>query len=99
MLEQQNKIAEQDLKVYRVQGLSCTNCAATFEKNVKLLPGVEDAKVNFGASKIYVKGDTTIEDLERAGAFENLMALDVAVELGGGFNGDDGRLRHGGAPF
>lgn len=76
MLEQQNKIAEQDLKVYRVQGLSCTNCAATFEKNVKLLPGVEDAKVNFGASKIYVKGDTTIEDLERAGAFENLKIRD-----------------------
>ncbi len=31
-----------------------------------------DAKVNFGASKIMVTGKTTIEALEKAGAFENL---------------------------
>src|SRR5699024_5863696 len=43
-----------------------------FEKNVKKLPGVKDAKVNFGASKISVSGDATIEDLEKADAFENL---------------------------
>ncbi|MFC5451141.1 heavy metal translocating P-type ATPase [Paenibacillus aestuarii] len=58
--------------VYRVQGFTCTNCAGIFEKNVKKLPGVQDAQVNFGASKISVYGSTTIEDLERAGAFENL---------------------------
>ncbi|MDQ0154768.1 Cd2+/Zn2+-exporting ATPase [Robertmurraya andreesenii] len=32
-----------------------------------------DAKVNFGASKITVIGDATIEDLEKAGAFESLV--------------------------
>lgn len=31
-----------------------------------------DAKVNFGASKLTVYGNTTIEELEKAGAFENL---------------------------
>ena len=41
----------QDKKVYRVQGFTCANCAAQFEKNVKDIPGVTDAKVNFGASK------------------------------------------------
>ncbi|WP_372633138.1 heavy metal translocating P-type ATPase [Cohnella sp.] len=58
--------------VYRVQGFTCTNCAAIFEKNVKNLPGVTDAQVNFGASKITVFGNTTAGELEKAGAFENL---------------------------
>jgi len=58
--------------VYRVEGFTCANCAGKFEKNVKELPGVQDAKVNFGASKIAVYGNATIEELEKAGAFENL---------------------------
>ncbi|GAA0463475.1 heavy metal translocating P-type ATPase [Alkalibacillus silvisoli] len=57
---------------YRVQGFSCANCANTFEKNVQRLDGVNDAKVNFGASKITVYGSTTKEELEKAGSFENL---------------------------
>lgn len=67
-----SELMEKEMNTYRVQGLSCTNCAATFENNVKELPGVKDAKVNFGASKIYVQGNTTIEEIEKAGAFENL---------------------------
>jgi Zn2+/Cd2+-exporting ATPase len=62
----------EDKSVYRVEGFSCANCAGKFEKNVKNLPGVQDAKVNFGASKISVYGETSIEELEKAGAFENL---------------------------
>ncbi|EJL39569.1 copper/silver/heavy metal-translocating P-type ATPase, Cd/Co/Hg/Pb/Zn-transporting [Brevibacillus sp. CF112] len=58
--------------VYRVQGFTCTNCAAIFEKNVKNLPGVQDAQVNFGAAKVTVLGEATVEELEKAGAFENL---------------------------
>lgn len=72
MSDQQAKLSEQEMKTYRVQGFTCANCAGRFEKNVKKLPGVKDAKVNFGASKISVSGDATIEDLEKAGAFENL---------------------------
>lgn len=60
-------------KTYRIEGLSCANCAGKFEKNVKQLPGVTNATVNFGASKISVEGQTTIEELEEAGAFENLI--------------------------
>ena len=33
---------------------------------------MQDAKVNFGAAKVTVFGDVTIEELEKAGAFENL---------------------------
>lgn len=63
-------------KTYRIEGISCTNCAGKFEKNVKQLPGVTSATVNFGASKISVEGQTTIEELEEAGAFENLIIRD-----------------------
>lgn len=76
MSEKQLNLTEEEMKTYRVQGFTCTNCAAIFENNVKELPGVEDAKVNFGASKVYVKGDATIEELEKAGAFENLKIRD-----------------------
>ncbi|MGM0715019.1 heavy metal translocating P-type ATPase [Brevibacillus parabrevis] len=58
--------------IYRVQGFTCTNCAAIFEKNVKQLPQVQDAQVNFGASKVTVYGETSIEELEKAGSFEGL---------------------------
>ncbi|MGG3833755.1 heavy metal translocating P-type ATPase [Geobacillus thermocatenulatus] len=59
-------------KTYRVQGLTCTNCAAKFEQNVKSLSGVKEAKVNFGAAKLTVWGEATIDELEQAGAFEQL---------------------------
>lgn len=67
-----NQEQEREKNVYRVQGFTCANCASKFEKNVKALPGVQDAKVNFGASKISVHGEATTEELEKAGAFENL---------------------------
>ncbi|MGM0715023.1 heavy metal translocating P-type ATPase [Brevibacillus parabrevis] len=72
-----SKVAEplESKNVYRVEGFTCANCAGKFENNVKQLPGVQDAKVNFGASKIAVYGDATIEELEKAGAFENLKVI------------------------
>ncbi|RED76005.1 heavy metal translocating P-type ATPase [Cohnella phaseoli] len=72
-----SKVAEplENKNVYRVEGFTCANCAGKFENNVKQLPGVQDAKVNFGASKIAVFGDTTVEELEKAGAFENLKVI------------------------
>jgi len=76
MPDQKEKLSEKEMKTYRVQGFTCTNCAAIFENNVKDLPGVQDAKVNFGASKVYVQGNATIEELEKAGAFENLKIRD-----------------------
>ncbi|UFJ41133.1 cadmium-translocating P-type ATPase [Brevibacillus humidisoli] len=58
--------------IYRVEGFTCTGCAATFEKNVKQLPHVQDAQVNFGAAKLTVVGEASIAELEKAGAFEGL---------------------------
>ncbi|MFC3885172.1 heavy metal translocating P-type ATPase [Bacillus songklensis] len=68
---------EQELEkhVYRIQGFTCANCAKKFETNVRELDGVRDAAVNFGASKLTVYGHTTIEELEKAGAFEQLKLV------------------------
>lgn len=74
------KVSIEDKKVFRVEGFTCANCAGKFENNVKQIPGVQDAKVNFGASKISVYGAVTVEELEKAGAFENLK---VAPEIAG----------------
>lgn len=67
-------------RTYRVEGFSCANCAGKFERNVNRLPEVETAKVNFGASKITVVGETTIEALEEAGAFEELKVIEEGKE-------------------
>ncbi|MFC0476049.1 heavy metal translocating P-type ATPase [Robertmurraya beringensis] len=69
-LEQSN-----NKSVYRVQGFTCAGCATKFEKNVKHLDGVSDASINFGASKLTVYGEASIEELEKAGAFENLKII------------------------
>lgn len=64
--------SEEDKKVYRLENLTCTSCAAKFEKNVKCLSNVKDAQVNFGASKITVYGKASITELEEAGAFDKI---------------------------
>jgi Zn2+/Cd2+-exporting ATPase len=59
-------------KEYRLENLTCASCAMKFENNVKNLPSVENANVNFGASKLSITGNTTIEELEEAGAFDGI---------------------------
>src|SRR5690625_3825526 len=61
--------------VYRLEGLSCMNCAATFEKNIQAIDTVEAVQVNFGASKITVDGDASIAELEEAGAFDGIKVF------------------------
>ncbi|MBT2216433.1 cadmium-translocating P-type ATPase [Virgibacillus dakarensis] len=57
---------------YRLQGLSCTNCAAKFENNVRGISTVEGVELNFGAAKLKVKGKVTVAQLEEAGAFDGI---------------------------
>ncbi|WP_144510629.1 heavy metal translocating P-type ATPase [Bacillus sp. FJAT-22090] len=64
-------------KEYRLENLSCANCAMKFEKNIRSLPNVEEAIVNFGASKVTVIGEVTVEDIEKAGAFDGIKLAPV----------------------
>lgn len=66
---------ENKKETYRLQGLSCTNCAAKFEKNIREIHTVNDVQLNFGASKLTIFGEATIEQLEKAGAFDGIKLL------------------------
>ena len=57
---------------YRLENLSCANCAIKFEKNVKEIAGVQDAQLNFGAAKLTIVGEATVAELEAAGAFDGI---------------------------
>ncbi len=74
-------MAEEQKNVYRVQGFTCASCAQKFENNLKSLQGVQDAKVNFGASKVTVLGTASQAELEKAGAFENLKLAPENEEI------------------
>ncbi len=66
---------------YRLQGLSCANCAAKFEKNIREIDSVQDVELNFGASKITVQGEASIEQLEKAGAFDGIKVYTENQQL------------------
>lgn len=62
----------QKTEQYRLENLSCANCATKFERNVRSIETVEDVQLNFGAAKLTVMGDVTVEQLEQAGAFDGI---------------------------
>ncbi|WP_234447652.1 heavy metal translocating P-type ATPase [Viridibacillus soli] len=57
---------------YRLQNLSCANCARKFEKNIQDIPTVDGVQLNFGAAKLTVVGEASLEQLEEAGAFDGI---------------------------
>lgn len=65
---------------YRLENLTCANCAMKFEKNIQALPDVKEVKVNFGASKVRIVGRTTIKELEKAGAFDGIKVTPVSAK-------------------
>ncbi|MGB3100282.1 MAG: heavy metal-associated domain-containing protein, partial [Psychrobacillus psychrotolerans] len=65
----------EDKNVYRLQGLTCTNCAAKFEKNIRDIPTVNEVQLNFGASKLTILGNASVEELEKAGAFDGIKVV------------------------
>ncbi|NLC06994.1 MAG: cadmium-translocating P-type ATPase [Syntrophomonadaceae bacterium] len=67
----------------RISGLDCADCAAKLEKRIQAIPGVETARVNFGAAKLDVthRGSIAelmqiIEELGYSGTLEGAKAND-----------------------
>jgi len=42
-----------------ITGMTCTTCAATIEKGLAAIPGVEQANVNFASEKASIEYDPT----------------------------------------
>jgi Zn2+/Cd2+-exporting ATPase len=72
---------DEQVAVYRIEGLSCTACAKKFEDNVNRISTVSDAKVNFGAATLTVSGIVSIQDLEKAGSFDHLQLVSKHEEF------------------
>ncbi|MCG7346366.1 cadmium-translocating P-type ATPase [Sporosarcina sp. ACRSL] len=64
---------------YRLENLSCANCAMKFENNVRSIPTVSEATVNFGASKLSFTGDASIAELQAAGAFDGIQVVPLST--------------------
>ncbi|ATP42066.1 heavy metal translocating P-type ATPase [Solibacillus sp. R5-41] len=62
----------QKTEQFRLENLSCANCAAKFERNIREISTVEEVQLNFGAAKLTVTGEVTVAQLEEAGAFDGI---------------------------
>ncbi|WP_075619292.1 heavy metal translocating P-type ATPase [Paenisporosarcina indica] len=71
---------EHEQQEFRLENLTCANCAMKFEKNIQALPDVTEVNVNFGASKVRVSGPVSVEDLEKAGAFDGIKVVPIAMK-------------------
>nr|WP_274376912.1 heavy metal translocating P-type ATPase [Desulforamulus reducens] len=58
--------ADQKKTELRLSGLDCADCAAKLERKIQALPGVAEAKINFGAGKITVCHTTPAETILQA---------------------------------
>lgn len=66
------------LRVYRLKGLTCADCAARLERDIASLQGVEKAELNFGAAKMKVHGEIEPERI-----IEEAKKHSVYVEVDG----------------
>ena len=58
----QKSVGETEKKVFKVEGMSCANCAQSIEKNLIEMEGVAKAVVNFAAEKLIVEAEPGVSD-------------------------------------
>jgi len=44
-------------RAFKLEGLSCANCAAKIEKDIKALDGVSSAFVNFATARLTIEAE------------------------------------------
>lgn len=49
--------------ILNIEGMSCASCAARIERQLKTVPGVTGASVNFASQKAYVQTDENLKDV------------------------------------
>ena len=63
-----------------VTGMTCANCAATIERNVRKLPGVAAANVNLASEKLTVEFDPGV--LDEQGIIARVVRVGYGVAIG-----------------
>ncbi|MBO8140693.1 MAG: cadmium-translocating P-type ATPase [Firmicutes bacterium] len=61
------------IQVYRVEGITCLDCAARFERAVASLPGVSRAVLNPMAGRLVVEGEHRLSDIQSAARTEGYV--------------------------
>ena len=63
-----------------VTGMTCANCAASIERNVRKLPGIQIANVNLANEKLSVSFDPTV--LDEQGIIAKIVRAGYGVAIG-----------------
>lgn len=63
-----------------ITGMTCANCAAAIERNVRKLPGVSLANVNLASEKLTVEFDST--QLDERGIIARVVKIGYGVAVG-----------------
>ena len=62
------------IKEYRVENLSCANCAEKIEANISQMPGVRFVNVNFAAGSMQLEADDQAAVFARIQQIGNCLA-------------------------
>ena len=67
-------MAEVKQVTFPVTGMTCANCAAAIERNVRKLPGVDVANVNLASEKLTVAfNPAELDELMDKAAYDKLV--------------------------
>src|SRR5512147_431680 len=73
-------MAEVKSVTFPVSGMTCANCAATIERNVRKLPGVNVANVNLASEKLTIAFDPAL--LDEHGIIARVERIGYGIAIG-----------------